>query len=202
MAKSLSQASTSRRRGRERTAELAPPSAYAGPDPASNISDDTFLEIFHDALAKKTEHEAAVATVNAISKEFAAILKKGKALGIMPQVIKDALADKKLEPGEIEARLAQQRRLYKLLRLPVGTQLTLEGAADAAAPDATSEAGEWFDKAYEAGVAGKPLTSIGIDEEHKYWPEALRGYSQGQRELGAREGAPTHVPQQQEGMQA
>jgi hypothetical protein len=199
MAERLSGDLSAPRRGRGRprkNPEAAPPNAQ--PEVQSNISDETFQEIYLEALGKKKEHEEAVEVAKRANAEYRAVLKRAKKVGIMPEVIVIGLNDRKLEPAEVERRLAQQNRLYRLMNLKVGTQLSLDQALDGP-PVVGSDAGDAFDTGYEYGVSGRSVATLRdqteYNESHRHWSEALRGFSQGQDELMRRPGNPAHVPQ-------
>lgn len=199
-----SNGSSSPRRGRGRGKGGG--SSTNAPAPAqSNVNDDTIRELCLDALNKKNEHEKKVAEAKSANAEYRAVLKRAKKLGVMPEVITIWLADRKLEVGDVNSRLAQQNRIYRLMRLPVGTQLGMfdEKTTIATHLDNQQQESEREDDpsdAYQAGfnasVAGRPNTENPYDdgtEQHEQWDKGW-GFVQKERAFG-REPARSAVPQ-------
>lgn len=166
--------------------------AEAAPAADSNITDETMSEIYAEALAKKIEHEKAVAEAKSANADFRAVLKRAKKLGISTDAITQVLADRKLEPDDVARRLAHQQRLYRLAHMEVGTQFSFDDAIDGA-PVVGSAAGDAYDRGHELGVAGKGMDSdptYTIAHPHRH--DFLRGFEQGQMELMRRPGSPTY----------
>lgn len=174
--------------------------------PVSNVTDDTIRELCLEALDKKSAHEEAVKEAKTANAEYRGVLKKAKKLGILPEAIIVWLNDRKLEIGDVSNRIAQQNRIYKLMKLPVGTQLgfDLDGKSIATAIEDADKTGDGIDDAsaaYDAGLnsalKGLPIEKTAYTEEHKHWLEFLRGRSDGTRQAatkpgGIAEGAATH----------
>lgn len=160
--------------------------------PQSNVSDDTIRELCLDAIQKKDAQEKAADAARAANAEYRAVLKRAKKLGVLPEAIVVFLHDRKLEIADVSNRLAQQNRIYKLMKLPVGTQLGFDldgktiataieddGKADGA--DGTDAAAAAYDAGHDSGVKGIAVEKTAYTEEHKHWLEFLRGRADGMR---------------------
>lgn len=172
--------------------------------PQTNVTDDTIRELCLEALARKNEHEDAVAEAKTANAEYRAVLKKAKKLGVLPEVIIIWLNDRKLEVADVSNRLAQQNRVYQLMKLPVGTQLgfDLNGKSiataieDDAKPPLEGSVEEADKAGYDAAFAGKGITTNPYPLETAQFDAFEKGWGRQQSEralsMGKPEGTSAH----------
>lgn len=169
----------------------------------SNITDDTIRELALDALRHNNEREDAMKSVKSANGAYRAVLKRAKKLGgdKLKQSIEDWLKERLMDPNDLSALVMAKNRIWSVMQLPVScvplgmfderTSIATHLEDQHGEKSSVDEASDAYDRCYEAGKQGQPITRTGFTEESDHWGECLRGYSNGQKELMAKPGAPT-----------
>lgn len=148
--------------------------------PKSNLSPNTFLELFRELGIAQREIDAATGRKRAI-------LKRAKAAGIDLDALALMQRLAKLETDEAAMRLRNLARYSAWANMPIGTQADLFGATDDQRPTekAQAEHNEWQadDAGYQAGKAGDSIDNNPHPAGTPFYDRWRQGWHKGQEVL-------------------
>jgi uncharacterized protein (UPF0335 family) len=168
----------------------------------SNVTDETIDEFCDKALAAKTDLEKIEEDARSQRGVYRAILKDAKKAGVDPDAITDWLKLRKKDPEDINRDFAWKNRIYRLRKLPVGTQLgvdfetgetiatqvderqTRKGKGKGKGKNGKGEADPRaaYIMGYDAGKAGKSAKTTGKGITGDAAIEFQKGWSQGMKD--------------------
>jgi uncharacterized protein (UPF0335 family) len=173
----------------------------------SNVTDETIDEFCDKALAAKSDLEKIEEDARSQRGVYRAILKDAKKAGVDPDAITDWLKLRKKDPEDINRDFAWKNRIYRLRKLPIGTQLGIDletgetiatqvdekttrkrGGAKAKKENGEADPRAAYIAGYDAGKAGKSAKSGSRGITGEAAVEFQKGWQQGMKDAAKEHG--------------